>query len=412
MHTQNSERGKKTMWKRLWLAVVMTLPLVVYAQGENTFVGGSNQFAFDLYAAAQNEADSNLFFSPFSISQAVGMVYAGAAGDTATQMQSVMGFPEPDTLVAQVAAVNESLASRAAAVPEELSADPFALNIANALWGQVGYPFEAAYLNAIEAGYGATLREMDSAQPEAATEEINAWVAEQTEDRIPSIVPEGAITPFTRLVLTNAIYFNASWSKPFFPPQPRPFTLLDGSTVDAPLMTVNNNIRHTVGAGYVAVEVPYIANGLGMIAIAPTDFEAFEDTLDATTFNSVVAGLGMPQPVILTMPPFEISSDFLLNEQLQSLGMTDAFLPDAADFSGITQTVEPFFLSEAIHKAFVKVDENGTEAAAATAMMMETTSAAPSPPIEIRLDRPFIFAIYDRETEAVLFLGRVLDPTA
>ncbi len=400
------------MWKRLWLAVVMTLPLVVYAQGENTFVGGSNQFAFDLYAAAQNEADSNLFFSPFSISQAVGMVYAGAAGDTATQMQSVMGFPEPDTLVAQVAAVNESLASRAAAVPEELSADPFALNIANALWGQVGYPFEAAYLNAIEAGYGATLREMDSAQPEAATEEINAWVAEQTEDRIPSIVPEGAITPFTRLVLTNAIYFNASWSKPFFPPQPRPFTLLDGSTVDAPLMTVNNNIRHTVGAGYVAVEVPYIANGLGMIAIAPTDFEAFEDTLDATTFNSVVAGLGMPQPVILTMPPFEISSDFLLNEQLQSLGMTDAFLPDAADFSGITQTVEPFFLSEAIHKAFVKVDENGTEAAAATAMMMETTSAAPSPPIEIRLDRPFIFAIYDRETEAVLFLGRVLDPTA
>lgn len=400
------------MWKRLWLAVVMTLPLVVYAQGENTFVGGSNQFAFDLYAAAQNEADSNLFFSPFSISQAVGMVYAGAAGDTATQMQSVMGFPEPDTLVAQVAAVNESLASRAAAVPEELSADPFALNIANALWGQVGYPFEAAYLNAIEAGYGATLREMDSAQPEAATEEINAWVAEQTEDRIPSIVPEGAITPFTRLVLTNAIYFNASWSKPFFPPQPRPFTLLDGSTVDAPLMTVNNNIRHTVGAGYVAVEVPYIANGLGMIAIAPTDFEAFEDTLDATTFNSVVAGLGMPQPVILTMPPFEISSDFLLNEQLQSLGMTDAFLPDAADFSGITQTVEPFFLSEAIHKAFVKVDENGTEAAAATAMMMETTSAAPSPPIEIRLNRPFIFAIYDRETEAVLFLGRVLDPTA
>jgi serpin B len=400
------------MFNRLWLVILLTLPFSLQAQEENAFVQGNNTFAFDLYGAVQADADGNLFLSPYSISQAVGMVYAGAAGETAAQIQTVMGFPEPDAVESGFAAVNASLTRRADEVPEDMAENPFALNIANGLWGQVGYPFNPDYLTTLESDYSATLQDMDFAQPEAATQEINAWVSEQTEDRIPTIVPDGAITPMTRLVLANAIYFNASWQFPFAPPQPGPFTLLDGATVDAPLITHTANYRHTITDRYTAVEVPYAAPGLGMVAVLPSDFETFEDNLDAATFTALVDELAFSGRVNLTMPTFEFSVDLPLGEQLRALGMTDAFQPDAADFSGITQTIEPFYLSDAFHKAFVKLDENGTEAAAATAMIMGTTSIDPNQPVEIRLDRPFIFAIYDRETGTVLFLGRVMNPVA
>ncbi len=289
---------------------------------------------------------------------------------------------------------------------------PFQLNIANALWGQEGYPFHEEFLNLLSESYGAGLYPVDFENaPGEARQMVNDWVAEETEDKIRDIVPPGAISPITRLVLANAIYFNAGWLFPFEESmtQDDVFTLLDGSQVTVPMMSQEESFGYVQGDGYQAVEMPYYGYDMAMLILVPDEgeFESFEEFLDFETFSAIQSSI-LWERVQLFMPSFEFEFDLSLSAILSSMGMTNAFDGAVADFSGMTDA-ESLFISEVLHKAFVKVDEQGTEAAAATVVIM-AAGGAPVGPIELRVDRPFIFTIYDHQTGSILFVGRVLNP--
>lgn len=390
----------------------------------SSVVEANTQFAFDLFQTiTSTDLESNQLFSPYSISQALAMAYAGAGGSTAEEMAQVLGFEQSGAdLAPLMAALNRDLTEREYSIPvmeEDEEPQTFQLNVANALWGRQDFPFAPAYLELLDAAYGAGLELVDFVtEPEDARVRINDWVAENTEDRIKDIVPPGAITPMTRLVLANAIYFNAAWANPFVDAltQDETFFLLDDSTVTVPMMQQEDTMRFTSGDGYSAVEIPYLGFDVTMIVMLPDEgnFEAFQSSLDAETFNALAADLTSGGgDVRLLMPRFEYETSVPLTRALVEMGMAEAF-SESADFSNmVADGGESLFISEALHKAFIKVDEEGTEAAAATVLMMEATSMPmPGSVVEIRVDRPFIYAIYDRVTGTVLFLGRVMDPTA
>jgi serpin B len=376
-------------------------------------VAGNSAFALDLYSRlVEDQGDQNLFYSPYSISLALAMTYAGARGETEAQMADALHYTLPQAeLHPAFNALDQTLESRGEGA-EGKDDEGFRLNIANAIWGQEGYSFLDAFLDTLAENYGAGLRVLDfAAAPEKARVRINDWVSERTEGKIEELIPEGMIGPMTRLVLTNAIYFNAAWAEPFDEEntQDGPFHLLDGGEVTVPLMRQTASFGYAAGDGYQAVELPYDGRELSMVILLPEEgaFASFEGALDAERLAGIVEDLGREQ-VALTMPRFEFRSGFSVNDALQALGMTDAF-SGAADFSGMTGSPD-LFISSVIHKAFVSVDEEGTEAAAATAVVM-VESAMPGEPVEVTVDRPFIFTIRDIETGAVLFVGRVVDPS-
>jgi serpin B len=289
----------------------------------------------------------------------------------------------------------------------------FRLNVANAIWGQESYAFLDSFLDTLAANYGAGLRVLDFARsPEESRVIINDWVSQQTEGRIEDLIPQGTIDPLTRLVLTNAVYFNADWAYPFEERVTRngPFTLLDGSQVVVPMMRQIESFGYADGEGYQAVELPYDGGEMSMVVILPESdrFDEFESTLDGDRVQEIVRDLSYGQ-VDLTMPTFAFDSRFALSQALAELGMPAAF-SRAADFSGMTGTTD-LFISDVLHKAFVSVDEQGTEAAAATAEVM-VGSEMPADPTAVDVDHPFILLIRHVETDALLFVGRVLDPRA
>jgi serpin B len=374
-------------------------------------VRGNSAFAFDLYQVLR-EGDGNLFYSPHSISLALAMTYAGARGETEAQMANALQFLlAQERLHPAFDALGGELASREEA-PARQGGEGFRLHVVNTLWGQEGFEFLSQFLDLLADSYGAGLRRLDFASdPEEARLTINDWVSDQTEDRIEDLIAPGVIDALTRLVLTNAIYFNAAWANPFRPEatQDGPFYLLDGSEVTAPMMSKTASFAYTGGEGYQAIELRYVGGQLSMLILLPEAgaFEAFEDTLDDDRVAAVLKDLGH-QEVALTLPRFEFESGFSLKDALADLGMPAAFT-GAADFSGMTGNRD-LFISEVVHKAFVAVDEEGTEAAAATAVMMPL-GAAPGQPVEFTIDRPFLFLIRDIETGAILFVGRVLNPS-
>lgn len=377
-------------------------------------VGGNSAFAFDLYQVLREEREGNLFYSPYSISLALAMTYAGARGETERQMADALRFSLPqDRLHPAFNALDQELARRGEGA-EGKDGQGFRLNVANAIWGQAGYQFLAGFLDTLAENYGAGLRILDfKADPEAARVTINDWVSDQTEGRIKDLIPPGLINPLTRLVLTNAIYFNAAWSEPFEEgaTQDDTFHLLDGGQVSVPMMRQTESFGYAAGEGYQVVELPYDGRELSMVILLPEAgaFEAFESSLNAGQVDAALSDLSYRQ-VSLTMPKFEVESDFSLAQALAAMGMPDAFSSDA-DFSGMTGERD-LFIADVVHKAFVSVDEAGTEAAAATAVVMELTSAAPEEPIRVTIDRPFILFIRDIETGGILFVGRVADPSA
>jgi serpin B len=375
-------------------------------------VEGNGAFALDLYHALRGKG-GNLFYSPYSISVALAMTYAGARGETEQQMADALHYTLPqDRLHPAFNALDLALASRGEGARGK-DGEGFRLHIANAIWGQAGYTFLSEFLDVLAVNYGAGLRLVDFvAASEEARVTINDWVSEQTEGRIKDLIPSGAIDALTRLVLTNAIYFNAAWSVPFQEEltEDGPFYLLDGTEVTVPMMKQIESLGYAAGQGYQAVELPYDGYELSMVLLVPEagEFDAFEDALDVERVESILQNLA-PTQVALSMPKFTIESSFSLVDALDALGMPDAF-SEKADFSGMTGNRE-LFVSDVVHKAFVSVDEAGTEAAAATAVIMALT-AAPAEPIRVTVDRPFIFAIRDIETGALLFVGRVIDPSA
>jgi len=375
-------------------------------------VEGNSAFAFELYRALKGE-EGNLFYSPYSISLALAMTYAGARGETAEQMAATLQFLlEQERLHPAFNWLDAELASRGEGAAGK-DGEGFRLNIVNAIWGQKDYEFLSDFLDVLAENYGAGLRILDFiTETEASRLAINQWVSDQTEGRIEDLIPQGAIDALTRLVLTNAIYFNAAWENPFNEDMTAdgPFYLLDGGQVIVPMMKQTEAFGYTEGEGYQAVELLYDGCELSMVVLLPEagNFEAFEEELQAQQVDAIINDLQDTQ-VTLTMPRFEFDSEFGLKDTLAGMGMPIVF-SSSADFSGMTGNRE-LSISDVLHKAFVAVDEAGTEAAAATAVIMKLT-AVPEPPVEVTIDRPFIFLIRDIDTGAILFVGRVMNPGA
>jgi serpin B len=371
-----------------------------------------NAFAFDLYQVLIEDGE-NVFYSPYSIAMALAMTYAGAEGETEQQMVDTLRITlaEP-TVHAAFNALDRAITQRGAEVEEEIGAG-FELNVANAIWGQAGYPFRAEYLDLLARHYGSGLRTLDfRSSPEAAREVINQWVSQETEGRIEELMGEGSISELTRLVLTNAIYFKATWQHPFTKEltEELPFTTLAGEEITVPMMKQTVQLRYAEGETYQAIELPYVGSFMSMVVVMPDegDFEAFEGSLDAERMDGVIETL-KSQNVALTMPKFEYDASYQMAETLSAMGMPDAFSPEGANFSGIDGSMD-LFIQKVVHKAYVSVDEEGTEAAAATGVAVGITSA-PMQPVQMTIDRPFVFIIRDIESGTMLFVGRVLDPS-
>lgn len=375
-------------------------------------VDGNSEYAFDLYQALKKE-EGNIFYSPYSISLALAMTYGGARGETATQMADTLHYRLPQSaLHPAFNGLDIELGKRGEGAKGKDSKG-FRLNVVNAIWGQKDYKFLSAYLDLLAENYGAGLRILDfKSAPEQSRMTINQWVSDQTEDRIKDLLPEGSINPLTRLVLTNAIYFNAAWKLPFKPEVTAhgPFHLENGDDVTVPMMNQTGFFGYARSGNYLAVELPYDGDELSMVILTNESgrFSDFENTLNLAVVKAIIDNLKNTR-VALTMPRFEFESEFGLKETLMAMGMEEPFRDDA-DFSGMSRESD-LHIDDVIHKAFVSVDEAGTEAAAATGVIVGTTSMPPEP-VTVTLDRPFVFLIRDIQTGAILFIGRVMNPGA
>jgi serpin B len=417
------------------LVIVLLLPLIACAQpapGEllksdkeriispdvstseqALLVEGNSAFAFELYQALKGK-EANIFYSPYSISLALAMTYAGARGETAQQMADTLHFLlDQDRLHPAFNWLDAELSSRGEGAGGK-HGEGFRLNIVNAIWGQKDYEFLTDFLDVLAQNYGAGLRILDfTTETEKSRLAINKWVSDQTEGRIEDLIPPGVINELTRFALTNAIYFNAAWEHPFDKKMTAdgPFYLLDGGQVMVPMMEQAEFFGYTEGEGYQAVELLYDGHELSMVILLPGfgKFEAFEEGLQAQQVYDIISDLQLTG-VTLTMPKFEFDSQLSLNDILAGMGMPDAFSLSEADFSGMTGS--QLFIWGVVQKAFVSVDEAGTEAAAATAVSGAPSAGPPESPVQVTVDRPFIFLIRDIDTGAILFVGRVMNPGA
>lgn len=389
-----------------------TSPDVVPADLQ-ALVAGNTDFAFDLYHQIRQRQEGNLFFSPQSISQALAMTWGGARGANATQMAEVLSFTlPPERLHPAFNALDLTLATRGEG-KQGMDGQGFRLRLVNAIWGQQGYGFLESFLDLLAVNYDAGLRLLDFfADPDAARLVINEWVEQQTEGKIKDLLEPGTVGVDTRLVLTNAIYFNAQWKDVFPTENTRDgqFHLEGGGSVTVPTMSNFAEYGYAAGAGYQAVELPYDGEELAMLVVVPDAgrFAEVEAGLDGAAVAALAAALET-RSMSVTLPKWTIDTKLSCKDQLQGLGMTDAFAPPTADFTGINGGIEPLWISDVIHQAHVLVNEYGTEAAAATAVVMV---GGAMPELSLDVDRPFIYVIRDRPTGTILFVGRILNPAA
>ncbi len=381
-----------------------------------TVAKGNNAFAVDLYSRlAAERKDANLFFSPLSISTALAMTYGGARGNTAAEMRKVLHFGLPDDQL------HPAMGALLGDLNSAGQAGGFQLSVANALWAEKSHRFLPDFLALNKGCYGAGLEALDFAgDAEGSRRTINAWVEKQTQDRIRDLLPPGVLDNVTRLVLTNAIYFKGGWAHEFKEgaTKDEPFKLGGGKKVTAPTMHQVGILDYAEGRGFKALELPYRQSMLSMLVLLPDKDDGLA-ALEKTLTAEIISRLKFAEAdVTLALPKFTVASTFSLKETLLSLGMKAAFAPGVADLSGIDGVNDPgrrLFILAVIHKAWVDVGEKGTEAAAATAVM-PTPTCPPEiePPKRKRVtfiaDHPFIFAIRDRDTGSILFLGRVTDP--
>jgi serpin B len=374
-------------------------------------VASNAELALDLYRPLAAETPGNLFLSPQSIAFALSMTYAGAASTTATAFERTLhvGTPEPQYHRA-MNDLERQLASRGEGA-KAADDQPFRLRLVNQLFAQEGFGLEPPFLDTLAEEYGADVRLLDFAgAPEPSRQAINGWVEQETEDRIRGLLPEGTIRTDTLAVLVNAIYFNAAWAEPFDRAltRDREFTLLDGSRISVPTMTSGDlSVRAAQVGDVELVELPYAGGELSMLLLVPPagELATFEQQLTPARLLEHVAAL-RDEHLALTMPRFEVRTSLDLKPPLAALGLAIAF-GDDADFSRISSEVD-LLVSNVVHQAFVNVNEAGTEAAAATAVIIGPTSA---PTIRtVAIDRPFVFVIRDHATGALVFMGRVSRP--
>jgi len=398
-------------------------------QEREAVVKGNNKFALELYGKLRDR-EGNLFFSPYSISTALAMTYAGAQGETESQMAKVLHFPtrqdgpkvappEPnEKSITATAWEHKRFSSAFGKIIKDLNArgkkGKYELRVANALWDQKGYGFLKEFLNLIETDYGGCLNEVDFVTAvELARKTINDWVENQTNNKIKNLIPEGVLDSMTRLVLTNAIYFKGNWARQFKKEktQNAPFTLLNGNKVDVPMMNQTADFNYIQTDSFQGLELPYVNNELSMIILLPKKLDGLPELEGTVTIDNLSKWLNelRKREVIVFVPKFRMTSQFSLADVLKAMGMTNAFVPDVADFSGINGKRD-LFISAVIHKAYVDVNEEGTEAAAATGVVMKLTSVGPTQTIVFRADHPFLFVIRDNRSGSILFIGRVMNP--
>jgi serpin B len=373
-------------------------------------VTSNNQFAVDLYRKlSADETGKNIFVSPFSISTALAMTYEGSAGNTRAQMAAVFHF-------------NQSDAERQTGFADLMAATRpgpgkhYKLEVANALWGQKGYHFEASFLNATKKYYGGALENVDFAgNTEGARVEINTWVEDHTAQMIRDLIPKGAIQSDTPLVLTNAIYFKGDWVTPFkeAATQNEPFHVTNNQAVPVPMMHQTAHFSYVQEDGVEAIELPYADGDLSMIAILPDpeqggDIDKLSATLTVDEIDKLRRDMDL-QNVEVFFPRFNLEAGYSLGSTLAAMGMPDAFSEERADFSGMTGSPN-LYIGKVIHKARIEVNEEGSVAAAATAVIMLPKSMPMSRPEVFRADRPFLFMIVHDTTGSILFMGKLSNP--
>ncbi len=383
---------------------------------ERAVAEDNNRFALDLYARLRAGRSDNLFFSPGSLSTALAMTYAGARGETASQMAKVLHFTLPQERL------HRAFGDLRRYWDVGGTERGYRLIVANRLWGQQGFHFLPGFLNVTQEHYGAELAQVDFVrQTDQARQRINAWVEEQTQDKIRDLIPPGVLDGMTRLVLTNAIYFKGDWTEPFRKEmtQVAPFHISVGRQADVPLMYRQSDFRYWAGDGLKVLELPYGNGDLAMLVLLPDEMEglslpdemerlsALEAKLTPDNLSRWQSGL-RKQEVRVHLPRFKLDSQFQLAEVLKEMGMTRVFTRGQADLSGMSSE-EELFVSAVIHKAFVDVNEEGTEAAAATGVAVKAVRAILNPAV-FRADHPFVFLIRDNRTGSILFLGRLVNP--
>ncbi|MFB3892861.1 MAG: serpin family protein [Phycisphaerae bacterium] len=370
-----------------------------------TAVEGINAFAADLYSRLAADEKGNIFFSPASIDTALAMTYAGARGQTARQMAATLHYTLGQDRL------HEAMGVLVRQLNAEGKDRGYKLAVANALWGAKGYTFKKDFLDLVAAHYEAELSEMNfSDYPENVRKFINNWVEKRTNDKIKDLIPQGILDKDTRLVLTNAVYFKGDWALKFKPESTKeaPFKLRGEKTVDVPMMHKSEDVPCFAGDGFALAQLPYKNDELSMVILLPEKVDGLaklEKDLTARDLAGWIAKARKTE-VALTIPKFRMTCEFPLAKALMSMGMKDAF-SDIADFSGMTEH-ESLFISAVLHKAYVDVNEEGTEAAGATAVVMKPTAIRM--PTQFVADHPFLFLIRDNATGAILFMGRMMNP--
>ena len=393
----------------LMLPVILTYAAVqAHASGSQSLVDGNTAFACELYKNL-SVSEGNLFFSPYSISTALAMTYAGARGDTESQMASTMRFSMKQD-------VHPEFAQLASRLTELQNTGNIKLGIANSLWPQKGYPFLDGYLSLIKKNYGVSITPVDyKHNTEVARTTINGWAEKETKGKIANLIPPGVLDSLPRLVLVNAIYFKGNWENQFktIGTKEAPFHIAPDKTVQVPMMTQEQSFRYADLGTLEILELPYVGNEMSMIILLPkkTDgIKQLEADFSMENLRQWESQMNK-QKICVFLPKFKLTSTFQLDKTLSGMGMADAFSETKANFAGMDGRTDWLYIGAVLHKAFVEVNEEGTEAAAATAVVMVETRCMPLPPPTFRADHPFVFLIRERKTGSILFAGRMTDPT-
>ena len=374
-------------------------------QGIKDVANANNRFAFDLYSQLDKSESGNLFYSPYSISTALAMTYEGAKGQTADEMKSVFHFPENNILRPNFAAIYNNI---------NKGAKNYELRTGNALWVQQDFLFLSDYTSRVEKYYGGKAANLDfDKETEKSRQTINSFIGEQTNNKIKDLIPAGFLNAMTRLVLTNAIYFKGTWQWEFDTSNTHDgdFKVTPTNIVKTPMMNMGPDkasFNYADTGDLQILELPYKGDEISMLLLLPSEnLDAVETTLTVEKLNEYKSKMKETKLDSISLPKFEFDTKYFMKDVLSALGMPTAF-SESADFSGMTGKRD-LFISFVIHQAYVKVDEKGTEAAAATAVGMQFTSVGPR--TDFRADHPFIFLIQDKDTGNILFFGRVVDPT-
>ncbi len=384
-------------------AVAGDKPAPAWTDGMQAAADGANHFGYELFAQLRGTPGSR-FVSPYSVHAAFALLAGGAKGTTRDELVKVLHLPGDSAAAGDLGRFYAG------------GGKPYELSVANALWGQTGYPWDDKFLARAKERFGAGLEPVDfRADPDGARQQVNKWVAEKTKERIKDLLPAGSVTPRSRLVLANAVYFKGDWADPFKPADTKTdfFTKANGSKASVPLMTRTGRYRYATAGGVQVLELPYKGGDLAMDVILPPDTAGLGAVEEKTVAGAVgwLAKSAEPRRVQVFLPKFKVEDQVSLPPVLKAMGLKEVFAPDTADLTGlVSQTPEDnLSVSDAFHKTFVEVNETGTEAAAATGVVVATRSVE-ADPVVFRADRPFLFLIRDVQHGTVLFVGRYAGP--